>query len=75
MGGCGRSPRSLISKMNDFEMISGEESWGRGWGERESAQYLMDSELSFSPRVSVGIHQLQGPEERPEVLLFGKLIF
>lgn len=56
-------------------MISGEESWGRGWEERESAQYLMDSELSFSPRVSVGIHQLQGPEERPEVLLFGKLIF
>lgn len=62
--------------MNDFGMISGEECWGRGWGENtESVQYLMDSDLSFTPRVSVEIHQLQGPGERPEVLLFGKLIF
>lgn len=65
VGGCGRNAESLISKMNDFEMISVEECWGRGGKNIESVKYLMDTDLSFIPEVSLEIHQVQGPGERP----------
>lgn len=53
-------------------MIFREECWGQGGENVKSVKYLMDTDLSFIPEVSLEIHQVQGTVESPASCSLGR---
>lgn len=81
VSGCDGKAKSLISKMKtrDFKMVSGEGCGGAGggkgggWRDVEAFKYLLDTDVSFVPEVSLETQQVQGAGERPGPSPLGSL--